>query len=246
VAGKPRPVLVVYLAYLPYGASQQEQFLVSYDEHDAGLKHDFLFVKKGTGFCLQHEGMELETVVAPNNCLDLGTYLWVAREIPAQRYLFLNTSSVILADQWLKKMDGHLKGKVGIVGASGSHGGSVDQTTPYPNPHMRTTAFMIERDLMLDLDWHEPIETKDDAYAAENGSRSITTQILERGLGAVVVGKDGKGYPVEQWKESDTFWINDQDNLLISDNGTQSYANNQSSRFRRKKTLSAWHPKLVW
>jgi hypothetical protein len=230
-------IAVVYLAYLPYGTELVERFAASYREHPAGVAHKLLVALKGKG---PRPSMEAEAVVVPNDCLDLGTYLWVARNIPTRRYLFLNTSSILLADDWLEKLDSHLRAGVGIVGATGSHGGSVDQKKPWPNPHMRTTAFLIERDLMLDLDWHEPILTKDDAYAAENGPRSITTQILERGLEAVVVGRDGEGFPVARWPESDTFWCGGQVNLMIADNGTLSYPA-LNWRVQRRKSISAWH-----
>jgi hypothetical protein len=214
-----------------------ERFLSSYRRHPAGRGHKLLIALKGTG---TPPSVEAETLTVPNDCLDLGSYLWVARNVRAPRYLFLNTSSVILADRWLEQLDRHLGGEVGIVGATGSHGGSVDGTRSYPNPHMRTTAFMIERKLMLELDWHEPVLTKEDAYAAENGPRSITTQILERGLGAVVVGRDGCGYPVERWYESNTFWSGDQGNLLIADKATLDYPDGYRYR-RRQKTFAAWN-----
>jgi hypothetical protein len=230
-------ICVVYLAYLPYGPEMVERFLASYEEHPAGLDHELLIALKGAGEAPDVNGA---TRIVPDDGLDLASYLWIARETAADRYLFLNTSSVILDGGWLKKLDRHLGGKVGIVGATGSHGASCDKTRAYPNPHIRTTAFMLERDLMLDLDWHEPILTKDDAYAAENGARSITTQILERDLQALVVGRDGKGYPVDRWYESRTFWSHDQGNLLIADNGVLNYPVG-NYRVQRARSLSAWN-----
>ena len=39
----------------------------------------------------------------------------------------------------------------------------------------------------------------------------------------MVVDKNGRVYEVERWKESNTFWISDQANLLITDNQTRKY-----------------------
>lgn len=43
------------------------------------------------------------------------------------------------------------------------------------------------------------------------------------GLCAVVVGKDGIGYEVNDWQVSDTFWTPTQSNLLIADNQTRRF-----------------------
>jgi hypothetical protein len=235
----PTPeIAVVYLAYLPYGPEPVERFLASYEAHDAEVDHELVVVRKG-------EGPEVEgQLTAPADCLDLGTYIWVARNYEAQRYLFLNTSSEILVDGWLKKMNRHLGGDVGIVGATGSHGGSVNGRIRAPNPHVRTNAFMLERGLMLDLDWQEPIVEKQDAYDVEHGPKSLTTQIRDRGLEAVLVGRDGKGYPCGQWSESRTFCLAEQENRMIEDNATRRYMNNHHTG-RYKLSRFAW-PVPCW
>ena len=92
----------------------------------------------------------------------------------------------------------------------------------YPNPHIRTNAFMIERDLFLALRFPR-LTTKEQAYQFESGRRSMTNQIIARGLRALVVGRDGQVYEVKEWQRSSTFWNNRQENLLISDNRTRHY-----------------------
>jgi hypothetical protein len=234
-------IAVVYLAYVPYGREPIRRFVASYEAHDAGCEHDLVVVEKGPEKIRQVHSMHLPDhgyVHALNDRLDLGTYLYVARVYPARRYVFLNTSSEILADGWLEKLNSHLSGNVGIVGATGSYGNSIRRRVP--TPHIRTNAFMLERDPMLDLDWQEPIQTKEQAFAVEHGERSITAQILERGLEALVVGRDGEAFPVGSWIKSNTFWINDQENLLIADNATRKYADNPNGYHRRVLTRFAW------
>jgi hypothetical protein len=177
---------------------------------------------------------------APDMGLDLATYLWTARRLKSARFCFLNTSSEILSDGWLDKLDRHLTEDVGIVGATGSHGRNRHIKGPRCNPHVRTNAFMLERDLMLSLDWQEPIDTKDKAFEVEHGERSITNQIHERGLRALVVGRDGQAWDSGAWKESNTFWINEQENLLIADNATRKYQESDNGRSRRVWTRFAW------
>lgn len=242
VQGSPPPIAVVYLAYLPYGQEPYDRFIGSLRRHDAGCEFELKVVAKGAGYP-QSKALAtrmLPLTKAPDDGLDLQTYLWVARNFPAQRYCFLNTNSEILDDGWLEKLNRHLGGGVGIVGATGSHGRNRHIKGPRYNPHVRTNAFMLERDLMLSLDWQEPIDTKDKAFEVEHGERSITNQIRERGLEAVVVGKDGRAFTVGSWMYSNTFWINDQENLLIADNATRKYQEAENGYSRRVWMRFAW------
>jgi hypothetical protein len=93
----------------------------------------------------------------------------------------------------------------------------------FPNPHIRTNAFMIERQRFLSL--HTlPFDKKRDLYNFESGRRSMTKQILAQGLKPVVVDRTGKVYNMSEWKSSSTFWNGKQSNLIAADNRTRSYA----------------------
>jgi hypothetical protein len=109
---------------------------------------------------------------------------------------------------------------------------------PFPNPHIRTNAFMLDRRRMLDLD---PgfLRSKIDAHRFECGKRGMTRRIVESGLGAVVVGKDGQAYEVDRWFESATFRSGDQRNLLVSDNRTRLFAAAAPS-LQRRLSFEAW------
>jgi len=61
------------------------------------------------------------------------------------------------------------------------------------------------------------------AYFLESGKKSITRQIQGFGLSAIVVGKDGIGYDINDWHVSNTFWTPTQSNLLIADNQTKRF-----------------------
>ena len=94
----------------------------------------------------------------------------------------------------------------------------------YPNPHIRTNAFMIERDRFLSLKF-PGFATKRDVYMFESGRRhSMTKQILAQGLEPVVVDRTGKVYGISEWRSSLTFWNDEQANLTIADNRTADYS----------------------
>lgn len=114
----------------------------------------------------------------------------------------------------------------------------------YPNPHIRTNAFMIGRELFLSLQ-AGAFESKVDVYKFESGRNSMTRQIMARGFEPVVVDRSGRVYHISQWKSSSTFWIDLQTNLLIADNQTSSYAVGSPAR-RTVLTNYAWVPPSSW
>lgn len=97
----------------------------------------------------------------------------------------------------------------------------------HPNKHLRTNAFMVNREQFLSLDL-PAFKDKKEAYRFESGRKSLTRQYMKRGLASVVVGRNGAVYPADQWNKSSTFWMNKQANLLVGDNRTLAYAEDSS------------------
>ncbi len=114
----------------------------------------------------------------------------------------------------------------------------------YPNPHIRTNAFMMRRDLLLALR-HIDIKRKMNAYEFESGRRSLTKQVIARGFAPVVVDRYGKLYVWEDWRSSSTFWTKDQANLLVADNQTRNYTIGSAER-RRMLEHYAWDRPSDW
>jgi len=114
----------------------------------------------------------------------------------------------------------------------------------YPNPHIRTNAFMIQREIFSSLRG-TVFMRKMDAYKFESGRRSMTRQIMARGLRAVVLDRWGKIYDIPEWKSSSTFWTDVQQNLLVADNQTNSYSTG-SDRHRKMLRCYAWESPKSW
>ncbi len=108
----------------------------------------------------------------------------------------------------------------------------------FPNIHLRTNALLIRRRDFLE---HRPrlIYYKLQAWLFESGRRSLSRNLITRGLRLAVVGRDGTVYEPEEWNCSGTFWQGDQSNLLALDNQTRRYVDGDES-FKRKKRLVAW------
>lgn len=108
----------------------------------------------------------------------------------------------------------------------------------FPNFHVRSNAFLVPREVMTGLRCGL-ILGKWDAYQFESGAAGMTRQIMDAGLLPVVAGKDGLAYEPRDWPESRTFWIGNQENLLVSDNQTRAYAEGDPG-LRERLAFCAW------
>lgn len=254
-AGGPPPLGVVYLAWTPYGVECAESFLASYREHEAGTLHKLLLLLAGPEedrtpwkrlfSSVPHEVLEVA------EGMDLGHYRTAVDQVVAERYCFLNTVTAVLVDDWLGQLERALLAPgVGMVGATGSYEtpnavrpGPLRRLRPgfepFPNPHLRTNGFAMERELLIELDWPSNL-TRAEAVLLEGGSRSLTRQVRERELETLVVGRDGVAYPPEHWRESATFRSGGQSNLLLADNRTRHYGE-AGQLVRRGLAWLAWH-----
>lgn len=114
----------------------------------------------------------------------------------------------------------------------------LSQYASFPNPHIRTNAFMIERERLLSLDISS-FRTKFGVYKFESGWQSLTRQILAQHLRPVVIDCDGDVYDIAEWKASSTFWINGQTKLVVADNRTRDYSEG-NQRMRERLQANAW------
>lgn len=126
----------------------------------------------------------------------------------------------------------------GALAACGALWRSFRRFPAFPNHHIRTNGFLLSRDMLGRLIWG-PTATKLDAHLIESGRNGLTAQVFRAGLEAVVVGRDGRGYPPSQWHASGAFWQGDQENLLIADNKTAQYQD-ASPAERQRLSHSAW------
>ena len=212
-------------------------------------------------------GIDYEAVEIPDTGFDLDAYFSAAHSVDHEYLCFLNSFSRILADDWLAKLANFMvRSDVGLVGATGSFESPAAATAlswhetishpvsrlrelarklflsfifpGFPNPHMRTNAFMIARRDLLSLH-HTRRRTKRDAYRFESGREGMTRQILDRGLEVLIVDRDGAAFEPSEWRRSNVFRCQNQDNLLIADNKTDTYDQADAAERQRLERL-AW------
>jgi hypothetical protein len=211
------------------------------------------------------DGVEHRLIALEQPVLDLAAYGLAARELTHGRLCFLNSYSVILTDDWLARLERALEEpRAGIAGASGSWESQAEWVRGkarywplqlarlpgarrdyprFPNPHVRTTAFIAERDQILDLRL-EGAHDKRDTYLLESGHDSITSRIRARGRRALVAGRDGEVYDVEDWPRAHTYRSGEQRNLIVADKRTSDWEF-ASPRLRRRLSRDAWGDEYV-
>lgn len=120
-------IALVHLAWGPLGPSPLREFLTSYRRHPAGIDHELVVLLNGvdedrrTTFEAELEGVEHRLLTLEEPVQDLAAYAQAAARLENERLCFLNSHSVILAPEWLAKMEHALnQARVGLVGATGS------------------------------------------------------------------------------------------------------------------------------
>lgn len=232
-----KKIAVVYLAR---GAdlgwqSDFKRFITSYTNYDSGVKHRLYVIFKG--FQSKNDFACAKNAFAsiPNSPLfmddegfDISAYITAANEVTEDWICFLNTNSYILCDHWLAKLGINLsQPQIGLVGATGSFERIKIKGLDfpkYPNIHIRSNGFLVDRELFCAINQDVQIRDKNEAYLFESGHDSLSKRILNEGLKFLVVGRNGRGYSPRWWPFSDTFRQGQQNNLLIGDNQTEAFS----------------------
>jgi hypothetical protein len=126
-----KEICVVHLVRAHNGIEPFRRFLESYRNNPGGMEHDLLVVLKGFG-PTPDATSEYREILAPfahsileisDEGLDITAY-FAALKIYSRQYryfCFLNSYSVILDSDWLRKLHGNIcKPEVGLVGATGA------------------------------------------------------------------------------------------------------------------------------
>jgi hypothetical protein len=246
-SGKSNAIL-----YLARGATTGdfanfERFVASYQRFDAGVDHELYVIFKGYQSAshlaagqAKFSGLRYHAIFTSDDSFDIGAYRDSLAHLSQDNVCLFNTHSEIACDNWLAKLAANLhQPYVGIVGATGSlESLNLIDSPGFPNAHIRSNAFMMRRTLLRDILAPEQIREKRDTFGLESGARSITRRVFERGLTALVVARDGRGYPPHLWATSKTFRLGAQANLLAHDNQTRYFEHAPQREKQRLHDLS--------
>jgi hypothetical protein len=224
---------LAHIVSASYDLAPVEQFANAYRTLDPGAEHELVILlnrfddQDPDPYLEPLAGLDYRTMSVPSSTIDLPAYAFAAQRIEAGPICFLNSHSQPLASGWLKRLLDALAGdEVGLVGATGSWEATRtvrlwNRWPKFPNPHLRTNAFMLDRDLMTSLYW-PVVRDKRTAWQLESGRNGVTRQVQARGLRVLVVGREGEFGP-DEWPRSATFRAGGQKNLLVADNRTRDW-----------------------
>lgn len=220
---------VAYLDWHKFGFEPIQRFIRSYEAHDAGGEHELVVIGNGRRFPVgipdYARFLPIERGVS-----DIEAYRILCESIPFDRYLFLNSHTEILCDDWLKLMTHWLWPSVGVVAATASMESMYTNKPawwrriffpPFPNPHIRTTGFLIRREVMQAV-WHKKsILCKRHAFLFESGRNSLTRRIRSLGMRVIVASRTGATQFTETWRDTNTYRWGNQSGLIFADNQTR-------------------------
>tara|TARA_B100000767_G_scaffold42748_1_gene36630 strand:+ start:2756 stop:3568 length:813 start_codon:yes stop_codon:yes gene_type:complete len=245
-------ILVCYLFTKFDDKQNLINFIKNYKKNNSGFKHKLLICFKllnSTQINFYKNFLKgikyIEYIdISKFNDYDLGSYSRVAQKYPFYTICFLSGNSYPFCKHWLKKMFFHFK-KGTIVGTTASNESLFTSLkfkkfykffsyffkflkykkrfNKFPNPHIRTTGFLINGIDFLNFIKHKKFKTKEDAWYAESGINGMTNFFKKKRFNIYVVNSDGDKFTENQWKFSETFNFLSQSKSLISDKHTRKY-----------------------
>tara|TARA_B100000963_G_scaffold243784_1_gene213447 strand:- start:922 stop:1719 length:798 start_codon:yes stop_codon:yes gene_type:complete len=178
------------------------------------------------------------------NDYDFGSYKRIAEKYPDRDIFFLNSHSYPVCNDWLNKLM-KFKDNITLIGTSASNESLIDTLVlkkkykifsylikkliyskyfkRFPNPHIRTSSFLIYSPIFLDYMVGKKINTKFDAWKLESGKKSLTNYFKDKNYNILVVNTDGNIFKEKDWKLSETYNYHEKSKSIISDKHTRKY-----------------------
>lgn len=206
------------------------------DEKKVNYVNNFLLEKK-IKFELFNDTKEI-------NDYDFGSYSRISRKYKDYLIFFLNASSRPVVNNWLKLViiNHSVNTIIGTTASYESHASNIKlkkfykiipfiikkiintiNFNTFPNPHLRTTGFLILGRDFIDYYKNRLCKNKFDAWKIESGKSSITNFFLNQNFSVLLVNSDGKSFSPLNWHSSNTYCFKETSKLLISDKHTRKY-----------------------
>jgi len=204
-------------------------------------------IKKDSIFeILNKNDIKYELFIDPstNNDFDFGSYYRVAEKFKDYLIFYLNSSSKPITDNWLKLIVNKYEDNslIGTTASFESLTSSIKVKKFYkifsyfikkifylinfktfPNPHIRTTGFLINSKNYIEFFKDKNCKNKYDAWKIESGKKGLTNYFLKKGFPIKLVNSDGISFEIDNWPKSNTYCYSDKSRLIISDKHTRKY-----------------------
>lgn len=245
------------------------KFIKNYKKYPAGINHKLLICFKGLDKnkieYLKSKMTNLKFIefidILNGNDWDFMSFYRISKIYKNYIIFFLNNQCYPVKKNWLLLMSSNYK-KKRILGTSGSYESIssrgflrnynenifsyICRVTKYlinfplfPNPHIRTSNFMMSAKDYIKYKFEKNYYTKFDSWKTESGRGSITNFFKKKGFEILVVNSDGVAYSEKNWKYSETYCYKNQNKLIVSDKRTRKY-DNFSIKNKKIKTKIVW------
>ncbi len=174
------------IVYIFHGAEHYAlRFLTSYHDNPPGIEHESIVVLNGVPEteeirCLFSSLRNVRFLERDNSGMDIGGYQDAAAQFPCELMVFLGGSSYFKGTGWLLRMEQAFQkrgpGLFGVMGHKGCNN---------VWPHVRTTGFWTQTDLMNA--YPHRVTRADQRYNFEHGQDCFANWIKARGLKTWVV-----------------------------------------------------------
>ncbi|MDB9807800.1 hypothetical protein OAB83_00580 [Candidatus Pelagibacter sp.] len=178
------------------------------------------------------------------NDFDFGSYKRVAKSYPSHVIFFLNSHSYPIKKYWLKIILKHYKNNT-ILGTTASYESAFSSLRlkkfykiisyifrfykfknsfkAFPNPHIRTSSFLIKGSDFISFIKNKKINNKEDTWSIESGLSGLTNFFKKKKYNIFVINSDGVKFTENSWKLSETYIYLKQSKSLISDKHSRKY-----------------------
>jgi len=242
------------------------KFLNNYRKFKAGTKHKLIICFKNLNeikrlnFKKRIKKINYIEYVDTNKVddFDLGSYFRIAKKFQKAVFLFLSGHCYPIKKNWLKLFKDNY-GPNKIISSTGSYESMnslpfnirnnflkniyfkiilLMNFNGFPNPHFRTSCFMISAHNLLKYKF-DPIKNKLDTNIIESGKKSLTNFFKKKKFKIYVINSDGKLFAEKEWKLSETYAFKKQAKLIISDNRTRKYSKLTNIE-KKNKEIIVW------
>ena len=247
-----KKILVCYLFTSFDNKQSFINFLKHYKINKAGANHSLLICfkllnkQKIPFFRNLLKGIKYIEFIDPIlfNDFDFGSYKRVSERYRSHTIFFLNSHSYPLKKNWLKKLLYYYKEKT-LIGTSASNESLLTSLKfkkihkiisflikfirfkkkfkTFPNPHIRTSSFLIKGADFISFIKNKKITNKEDAWFIESGLDGLTNYFKRKNYNIFVINSDGLKFTENNWKLSETYNYLKQSKSLISDKHTRKY-----------------------
>jgi len=261
-------ILVTYLSSCYTESKNFNNFLRYYEKYKAGIKHDLIVCFKNlTTIQLKKRIILLKKkykyFVDPEtkNDYEWGSLKRICEKYKNKYIFFLNDHSYPVCKNWLKIISNKIKTNR-IIACSASNSSHFNNAfyrhkndsylsafikilkylifvPQFPNPHIRTTGFLIHAKNYLEFIQNKKFHNKFESLLIESGKNSFTNYFIKKGFEIVVVNNKNKIFYKDEWKSSETFSFRNQSGFIISDNQIRKYSK-LDKKNRQKNSYKCW------